>query len=385
MSLLNYSTVITSDTKGTQYGPRRSGILETVQAIPTTLTPTVRATARENTGSNSTDNLENRHSVKTNVLKTNFSYPVNENAAISNEPGSQNTANGPQNLATYSFDPPNSFPQPTSIPAIDTFSATWPTPMGSIDNEMNDIENPPTLPPIGNEMSSVEKIPGIAQITSVQRIPLNFEEDEPSERSHATFGNFMPGHASPGHASAGHANHTDNSSSIKEDKVPLNISRNTINAHARRRENVAVKPRDFSDLQSLYSVKLISNKFKRREKTKSKDKRNLRLKMQQRTHHYSYSFRNNNLSKKRVFIPPPKPIGPIQPLLEKFQKEKEVGDIKEHTLDFEKIKPHEAIDNHLISIKTQPKIEPIEKHLSKEELGPIEPIENHQLAMNVKK
>ena len=308
------------------------------------------------------------------TLKTNFSSPVNDHAAASK--GIQKAANGPQNLVSYSLDPPNSFPQPTSIPAIDTLSATWPTPMRSIDDEMNDMEATPTLQPIGNEMSSEEQIPEIEGISSVWRIPLGFEEEAPWERSHAISGNATSGHAS--------------SVNKSREKLDLIKSRNaTVSANARRRENVAANPRDLSkDQNILHSSKLTGFKLRRRTKIGSK----VKSKLQQtaglhatKRHEavntlHPCSFTNIKKSRKRVAIPPPKPIDPIQPLLENFQKEKAVGDINEHTIDMEKIKPCEAIDKHLVTIESQDKIEPIEENLSKDQPAVIEPIGKHLLA-----
>ena len=237
--------------------------------------------------------------------------------------------------------------------------------MGSIGDEMNTIENLPSLPPIGSEMNENEKIPGIEEITSMQ-IPLSFEEEEPLEKSHATSSDFIPGHANTGHTNSSHANPTASSS-------------NETTADARRREFVASNPGDFLETKSIHRLKLRSSQVKRQESVKEKNNQrtNKNNKDNKVRHHYAHS----KLSKKRVAIPPPKPIDPIQPLMEKFQKEKEVGDIKEHVVEMEKIKPHEAIDKHLISMEPQPDIEPIENHLTKEQSDTIQPIENHQLKM----
>ena len=338
------STTILLDTEGNQIGPHLGGVLETVYVIPTSAAPTEGGTARGNTTPSSTYAQENLPFVNRKLdLRTKFSAPSNVSSAKSSEPSDTYTADGPQNLASYSLDPPNSFPQPTSIPAIDTISVRSPTPMGSIGDEMNTIENLPSLPPIGSEMNENEKIPGIEEITSMQ-IPLSFEEEEPLEKSHAN---------------------------------PTASSSNETTADARRREFVASNRGDFLETKSIHPLKLRSSQVKRQESEKEKTNQstNKNNKDKKVRRHYAHS----KLSKKRVAIPPPKPIDPIQPLMEKFEKEKEVGDIKEHVLDMEKIKPHEAIDKHLISIESQPNIEPIEKHLTKEQSDTIEPIENHQL------
>ena len=358
------STTILLDTEGNQIGPHLGGVLETVYVIPTSAAPTEGGTARGNTTPSSTYAQENLPFVNRKLdLRTKFSAPSNVSSAKSSEPSDTYTADGPQNLASYSLDPPNSFPQPTSIPAIDTISVTSPTPMGSIGDEMNTIKNLPSLPPIGSEMSENEKIPGIEEITSMQ-IPLSFEEEEPLEKSHATSGDFIPGHANTGHTNSSHANPTASSS-------------NETTADARRREFVASNRGDFLETKSIHPLKLRSSQVKKKESEKEKNNQstNKDNKDKKVRRHYAHS----KLSKKRVAIPPPKPIDPIQPLMEKFQKEKEVGDIKEHVVEMEKIKPHEAIDKHLISIEPQPDIEPIENHLTKEQSDTIEPIENHQL------
>jgi len=364
-----------------------------VQAIPTPTTPTVygttRGSARKNTSLIVTDSVKNHQSVKTRLaLKTNFTSPVSDFSGTSSVSVVKNTNNGPQNLASYSLDPPNSFPQPTSIPAIDTLSASWPTPMGSIYNEMNDIENPPTMQPIGNEMSSEEKIPGIENISSVEPIPLSFEEESPWERSHATSSNVISGHANLGHTS-----HESGNPHASGEKLRLVKSRNATTSNARRRENIVVNPRNFSKGRNiLHSTKLTAFKFGRQNKTKSNAKYNLQHKAWQQANKRKStgkalnpcSLKNTKKSRKRVSIPPPKPIDPIQPLLEKFQKEKTVGDIKEHTLDIETVKPSETIDKHLVSIESQPEIGPIKEHLSKDKPAAIEPIANHQLDTNAK-
>ena len=308
--------------------------------------------------------------------------------------------------------------------------------MGSIDNEMSNMEIPPTLQPIGKEMSSEEKIPEIEGIASVGRIPLNSFEEEPSwKRSHTMSGNVMSGHKIHGHASHsvnnvrknghashlvnsvtknghashsinsvtknGHASHSENSM-IKNghgrhsvNSVNMNgkklVLMNCINetiANARRRGNVVANLRDYSKRRDvLSSSKRRSSKFGKRKKTKSKYNNSLL----QRTNKdkkagntvQPCSFNTSSQkSKKKVFIPPPEPIGPIQPLLEKFEKEKAVGDISEHTLDFENIKPHEAIDKHLLAIKSQPKIGPIKEHLLTDQIDTIEPIAKHQVKAN---
>lgn len=369
-----------------QQGSRRNGILETVQVIPTSTPPTARDNARVNKTLNSTDSKENVPPLNPYLkaelaLKTNFSRPVNDHADTTVESGIHKASNGPQNLVSYSLDPPNSFPQPTSIPPIDTLSATWPTPMGSIDSEMDDIGIPPTLEPIGNEMSGVDKIPKIEGISSVGQIPLSYEEESPWERSHATSGDVLPGHAIRSHAS------DTVSSAGKSGETMLRMkNRNETVANATRRGKVAENPQDFSKDQHFSSTKLTSLKVERQRTKKAKDNSNLLLHVNKHkttgnTLHV-WSSNTSSKSKKRVAIPPPKPIDPIQPLLEKFQREKEVGDISEHTLDFEPIKPHEAIDKHLLPIESQPKIAPIKEHLSTEQLDTIEPIENHQIATN---
>lgn len=411
-----------------QHVPRRSGILETVQAIPTSTTPTARdsarvlarasarvsalVSARVNTSANSSKDRVKYHDSVNNTL-THFSSPVNNNAAPNNVTVVQNATNRPQNLASssspvndnaapnnvtviqnatnrlqnlasYSLDQPNSFPRPTSIPAIDTMSAAWPTPMGSIDNEMDDAVNPPSLQPIENEMSSEEKIPGIQEISNMARIPLDFQEEPPWERSHATAANVTAGHATHGHArfSLGQAasRHFVPSPSRSMKKLLSLKSRKITSAHARRKGNVAANPKCSSKIRNT-SLKV--NKFRRKEKLRSKTQSILKRKGSQNGAKRSKEGKNKKW-RKRVSIPPPKAIDPIQPLLEKFQKEKEVGDIKEHTVDIEAIKPNEGIDKHLMPLKSQPKIKPITEHLSKEKPDDIEPIENHQLVENAK-
>lgn len=410
-----------SDVDATQHRPRRSGILETVQAIPTSTAPTARGNARGNTSLSSIDNKEKLLPVKTTLaLKTNFSSPINNYPAISSESNIRRTSNGPQNLVSYSLDAPNSFPQPTSIPAIDTLSVKWPTPMGSIDNEMNNMEIPPTLQPIAKEMSSEEKIPEIEGIASVGRIPLSFEEEPSWKRSHTMSGNVMSGHEIHGHASHtvkstkknghaslsvnsvtknghashsvnsmiknGHGRHSVNSMNMNGKKLVVMNDINETIANTRRHVNVA-NLRVYSKRQDgLSSSKRTSSKFGKRKKTESKYNNSLlqRTNKDKKAENTAQpcSFNPSSNLKKKVFIPPPEPIGPIQPLLEKFEKEKAVGDISEHTLDFENIKPHEAIDKHLLSIKSQPKIGPIKEHLLTDQIDPIEPIAKHQVKAN---
>ena len=396
-----------------QHGPRRSGILETVQAIPTSTTPTARVSARVNTSASSTkDSVKNPDTVnsalalKTNfsslvhdgvknpdtvnselALKTNVSSPVLDNAGPDNVTVVQNATNRLQNLASYSLDQPNSFPRPTSIPAIDTISAAWPTPMGLIDNEMDDAGNPPSLQPIANEMSSEEKIPGIQGIPNMAHIPLDFQEEPPWERSQTSAAKVAAGHATHSHArfSLGHAasRHLVPSPSRSMKKLLSAKSRRINIAHARQKESFSAHPKTFliSSLSRIRNTILKVNKFRRKEKLGSKTQSIFKHKESQNGAKRSKEG-NNKKWKKRVSIPPPKPIDPIQPLLEKFQKEKEVGDIKEHTVDIETVAPNEGIDQHLISLKSQPKIKPIAEHLSKEKPDDIEPIENHQLNEN---
>ena len=310
---------------------------------------------------------------------TNSSSVVNDNAVTNNVTVVQNATKKLQNLVTYSLDPPNSFSRPTRIPAIDTISAAWPTPMGSIDNEMDDVGNPPSMQPITNEMNSIssnEKIPDIDQISDVARIPLDFQEEPAWERSHAS-SQVKDGHATHGHAmsSFGRAasRHYVPTLSRNGKKLRVIESRKVVSTFARRRENVAAHPRVVS---RSWKTNLKVRKFKRKEKLLTRTHSVLKHKNSQHT------AKRNKKGKKRVSIPPPKPIDPIQPLLEPFEKEKEVGDIKEHTMDIEAVKPNEGIDKHLISMKSQPKIEPIAQHISKEKPADIEPIQSHQLAEN---
>ena len=358
-----------------QHVPRRSGILETVQAIPTSTTPTARVFARGNASANSTkDNVKNSDPVNYTPAKgANTSSVVNDSAVSNDVTVVQNATNKLQNLATYSLDPPNSFSRPTRIPAIDTISAAWPTPMGSIDNEMDDVGSPPSMQPITNEMSSTEKIPGIDEIPDVGRIPLDFQEEPAWERSHASAANVTDGHATHGHvtSSFGHAasRHFVPIPSRNRRKLRLVKSRKIISTYGRRRENVVTHPR-------VTNLKV--RKFKRKKRLLTKTHSNLKHKDSR------HATRRNKKGKKRVSIPPPKPIDPIQPHLEPFEREKEVGNIKEHTMKIEAVKPNEGIDKHLISLKSQPKIEPITEHISKEKPADIEPIQNHQLVENAK-
>ena len=349
-----------------QHVPRRSGILETVQAIPTSTTPTARVFTRGDASANSTkDNVNN-----TPAKGTDSSSVVNDNAVTRNVTVVQNATNKLQNLATYSLDPPNSFSRPTRIPAIDTISAAWPTPMGSIDNEMDDVGNPPSMQPIANEMSSMssnEKIPDVDEISDVPRIPLDYQEEPAWERSHASVADVTGGHATSsfGHAASRHFVPT---LSRNRKKLRLVKNRKIISTYARRRENVAAHPR----VSKIWNTNLKSRNFKIKEKllTRMKHKNG------------QNSAKRNKKGRKRVSIPPPKSIDPIQPLLETFKKEKEVGDIKEHTMDIEAVKPNEEIDKHLISLESQPKIKPITEHISKEKPADIEPIQGHQLVEN---
>ncbi|XP_068752178.1 uncharacterized protein [Montipora capricornis] len=330
----------------TQRGPRRNGILESVQTFPTPTAPAPLGNENTITSVRPTEHLTKPYPLKAKfAVKAKFSSVINDHPVTSNDPGISKTINGPHNLVSYSLDPPNSFPQPTSIPAIDTLSATLPTPMGSIEREMNDVGMPFTMPPITNEMSNEEKIPGLEGISTVEPIPLDFAEESPWERSNATTGAVTAVTSSHFHAE-----------------------------NARRRDNVAVKLRHQTALSTFHSA---SFKFG------TKGQRNSDLLKVVDKHRkpagYSKSLPIKRESKKRVYIPPPKPIDPIQPLLKDFQKEKDVGDIAEHVLDFETIKPHEAIDEKLLSVNTQPEIGPIQEHLKTDPLDTIEPIENHQI------
>lgn len=364
-----------------QHGPRRSGILETVQAIPTSTTPTVRVSARGEPSANSMNNNLKPPEPVNNTKGTNSSSVVNDNAVTNNVTVVQNATNKLQNLATYSLDPPNSFSRPTRIPAIDTISAAWPTPMGSIDNEMDDVGNPPSMQPITNEINSMsnnEKIPNIDEISDVARIPLDFQEEPAWERSHASAADVTVSHATYGHAMSSFSHtsrHFVPTLSRNRKKLLLVKSRKIISTHARRRENVAAHPRAVS---RIWKTNLKVRKFKRKEKFLTRANSSLKHKNSQN------AAKRNKKGKKRVTIPPPKPIDPIQPLLETFEKEKEVGDIKEHTMDIEAVKPNEGIDKHLISLKSQPKIKPITEHISKEKPADIESIQSHQLVENVK-
>ena len=344
--------------------------MESVQAFPT---PTAPAPGNENTTTSvrPTEHLTKPYPLKVKfAVKAKFSSVINDHPVTSNDPGISKTINGPHKLVSYSLDPPNSFPQPTSIPAIDTLLATLPTPMGSIEREMNDVGIPLTMPPITNEMSNEEKIPGLEGISTVEPIPLDFAEESPWERSNATTGAVTA-------VTSSHSIHINESGTndAGNEVEKLHLVKNKNHAeNARRRDNVAVKLRHQTALSTFHSA---SFKFG----TKGQRNSNL-LKVVDKHREpagYSKSLPINRESKKRVYIPPPKPIDPIQPLLKDFQKEKDVGDIAEHVLDFETIKPHEAIDEKLLSVNTQPEIGPIQEHLTTDPLDTIEPIKNHQI------
>ena len=239
--------------------------------------------------------------------------------------------------------------------------------MGSIDNEMDDVGNPPSMQPITNEMSSMssnEKIPDIDQISDVARIPLDFQEEP--ERSHASSSNVTDGHATHGHAmsSFGRAASRHFVPTLSRNGKTLRVikSRKIISTYARGRENVAAHPRE---VPRCWKTNLKVRKSKSKEELKTRTHSILKHKNSQHT------AKRNKKGKKRVSIPPPKPIDPIQPPLETFEKEKEVGDIEEHTVDIEAVKPNEGIDKHLILMKSQPKIEPITQHLSIKKSHPI--------------
>lgn len=323
-----------------EHGLRRNGILESVQAFSTPTTPTPRVVERRNTSVVSREQTEKFQPLKSRVaLKTSFSLVNNDHPVTSVDSGIQKSINGPQNLVSYSLDPPNSFPQPTSIPPIDTLSATWPTPMGSIEKEFSDMDVPVTMPPITNEMSNVEAIPGIEGISTVERI---------------TSGSVISSHALHNNASD-----TQGVQTNLEKLVPVKKEIGAENG--RKWKTIFGKPQG---RKALFKFRSVASKFERKREGNSK-KNNESL--------------GDSKLEKRVFIPPPLPIDPIQPLLKDFLTVEPVSDITEHTVDFETIKPLEAIDKHLLAIKTHPEIGPIKEHLKTEQLDAIEPIENHQI------
>lgn len=341
-------------------GPRRNGILESVQAFPTPTAPTPRVGERRNTSVILQEHSEKLQPLKSRVaLKTSFSSVNNDHPMTTVDSGIQKSTNGPQNLVSYSLDPPNSFPQPTSIPPIDTLSATWPTPMGSIEKEMSDMALPVTMPPITNEMSNVETIPGIEGISTVERIPLEFAEESPWERSHARSSSVISSHAL-------HSNTSDTRGVQTNVNKLVLVKNNNGEENGRRRENIFGKPRG---RKALLKLSPVVSKFERKRKGNS-NKNNESL--------------GHSRLEKKVFIPPPLPIDPIQLLLKDFLTVKPVSDIAEHTVDFETITPLEAIDKHLLAIKTHPEIGPIKEHLRTEQLDEIEPIENHQIKVKRK-
>ena len=331
-------------------GLRRNGILESVQAFSTPTAPTPRVVEPRNTSVGSQEKAEKLQPLKSRVaLKTSFSLVNNDHSMTSVDSGIQKSTNGPQNLVSYSLDPPNSFPQPTSIPPIDTLSATWPTPMGSIEKEFRDMDVPVTVPPITNEMSNVEAIPGIEGISTVERIPLEFAEESPWERSHTTSGSVISSHALN--------NNTSDTEGVQTNLEKFVLVKKENGAeNGRKRKTILGKPRG---RKAFFKSRPVASKFERKRERNS----------------------NKTYSKleKRVFIPPPLPIDPIQPLLKFLLTVEPVSDIAEHIVDFETIKPLEAIDKHLLAIKTHPEIGPIKEHLKTEQLDAIEPIENHQI------
>lgn len=347
--------IYSTDAGVSKRGLRRNGILESVQAFSTPTAPTPRVVERRNISVGSQEKAEKLQPLKSRVaLKTSFSLVNNDHPMTSVDSGIQKSTNGPQNLVSYSLDPPNSFPQPTSIPPIDTLSATWPTPMGSIEKEFSDMDVPVTVPPITNEMSNVEAIPGIEGISTVERIPLEFAEESPWERSHAMSGSVISSHALHSNASD-----TQGVQTNLEKLVPVKKENGAENG--RKRKTIFGKPQG---RKVFFKSRPVASKFERkRERNSNKNNESL-----------AYSK-----LEKRVFIPPPLPIDPIQPLLKDLLTVEPVSDIAEHVVDFETIKPLEAIDKHLLAIKTHPEIGPIKEHLKTEQLDAIEPIENHQI------
>ncbi|PFX22331.1 uncharacterized protein LOC111334402 [Stylophora pistillata] len=368
-----------------QNGPRRSGILEMVQTMPTSTTPTNQVSVHLNSTVPSTkDKTRNSDTVNKTPPKTKLYSVVNSKAVSHSVSVVQNTTNGLKNLTTYSFDKPNSFPQPTSIPAIDTLSEAWPKPMGAISNEMEDVESPPSMQPIANEMSNEEKIPGIADISDMERIPLDFQEEEPWERSQATVSQVTHSHSTHDHdgSGVGHA--------VRRHVIPT-PRRRKMKLAVRERSKITdtyVRGRGHNNPRTRLRIKnaiLKARRLRRKGKFKSENQILPNPKVKKLNGNKTCppcSFVKTRKSKKKMGIPPPAPIDPIQPLLEKFEKEKEVGDIKEHTVDIEKVKPNEGIDKHLKTLETQPEITSISEHLTKEQIQDIEPIENHQLELN---
>lgn len=203
-------------------------------------------------------------------------------------------------------------------------------------------------------MSNVEAIPGIEGISTVERIPLEFAEESPWEKSHATSGSVIPSHALHNNASD-----TQGVQTNLEKLVPVKKEIGAENG--RKWKTIFGKPQG---RKALFKFRSVASKFERKREGNSK-KNNESL--------------GDSKLEKRVFIPPPLPIDPIQPLLKDFLTVEPVSDIAEHTVDFETIKPLEAIDKHLLAIETHPEIGPVKEHLKTEQLDAIEPIENHQI------
>lgn len=352
-----------------------------VLAIPTSTTPTNYVFMHQNSTVPSTkDKGRKFDAVNKAPSKTNLYSVVNEKKVTNGVSVVENATNGLKNLTTYSFAQPNSFPQPTSIPPIDTMSEAWPNPMGSIDNEMEDIGSPTSMQPIANEMNDEEKIPGIADISDMERIPLDFQEEEPWERSQATASHVTHSHTTHGldGSGVGHAARRHVVPAPRRRRMKLDVKdwNKVTGAYVRRREHHTQRGQ-----LRIWSTTPKAGRLGRKGKLKFENEILPIHKVRKFTMNKTCppcSFVKTWKSKKKMSIPPPKPIDPIQPLLEKFEKEKEVSDIKEHTVDIEKVQPNEAIDKHLKTLENQPDITSISEHLSKEQIQDIVPIENHQ-------
>ena len=337
----------------------RRGILETLQALPSTAAPSVQAR-----GENATTrfNATNSESTETLNAKKKPSFALNANTSNTEAPTfnalkAHNGTNSQQHVQSLSPYQLNSFPHPTSIPVIDALFDPSPTPMGSIESEMEKVEKAPMADELRREEAKTRRV------STEGRIHLDFEEEEPWERSRL----------------GGKQGAFNAEKDFKRCGV-FHENRERMTLFVKLRGNLADYPGKAATEGHIDNIKKGKSDLKQQDfgelpcKGVNLQEKSIHIKDKKIDHDKRYGIKRSR-SPKRVSITPPSIIDPIEPLLEKFQPEKKVSNIKEHTVDFENMIAKEPINHYLPPIKTS-KIQSIARHFAKDHASPIEPIGN---------
>ena len=213
------------------------------------------------------------------------------------------------NLKTFSLMKPKSFPRPSRIPRIESLHEPPPAPIASI--KLQRTDTPAKISPIAKlSFEEFEEIPRIGEILDMPKI---FRKRSSIER----------------------VVHRMLSTSLGFKEILPSLQMYNSNWKRSAEGSISRRPAKQTHVRSAkkraerFHGSLAKGTFKQAE----------------------YG--------KKVFIPPPKPMGSISKFMLKFKKEKDIPGIKEHTVEVEKVEQIQSIKSHLVNIESPSPIEPI--------------------------